>query len=312
MIFCRLKRVPGEVAHADEGESGLLHQSDVAMNLFRRAVDGLIAGADKELTMAEPVRMLGGAWGSALGGAGGKEESTAQKHRGKDGESFQGGFLLLMHCGGKFRCRISGQNGIPEGGHLVISSSTGMNFVSRKICWVGENGVDVGKFYFVVVSLFLRNDSGEHRIIGIDVGIPGLNFRNGRNAGQNHGSVWILLENSTHESLHCLTHPIRWRDAKNIVGSKQNQDDIGIVIFEGGLDRKRRVLLRRAAVQEHADAGTAISLVIRIFHASRESSVVGGISIVFLADKGNGITVVLEHPIKRLSISPLRIFSLRN
>jgi hypothetical protein len=130
LIFCRLKRVPGEVAHADERKAGLLHQSYVAMNLFRRAVDGLIAGADEELTMAGPVRMFGGAWGRALGSAGGKEESTAQKHRGKEGESFQGGFLLLMHCGGKFRCRISGQNGIPEGSHLVIPSRAGINFVS--------------------------------------------------------------------------------------------------------------------------------------------------------------------------------------
>jgi len=75
LIFCRLKRVPGEVAHADEGESGLLHQSDVAMNLFRRAVDGLIAGSDEELAMVRPVRMSGGAWGRALGGAGGRRRA---------------------------------------------------------------------------------------------------------------------------------------------------------------------------------------------------------------------------------------------
>ena len=72
-----------------------------------------------------------------------------------------------------------------------------MNFVSRKIGWIGENGVDVGEFYSVVESLFFRHNSREHSIIGIDVRVPGLNFRNGRNAGQNHGSVWILLENST-------------------------------------------------------------------------------------------------------------------
>src|SRR3981189_3425114 len=99
LIFRGLKRVPGEVAHADEGETGLLHESDVAVNLFRRAVDGLIAGADEELAIARPVRMSGGAWGRALSSAGGKEESTAQKHCGKGGESFQGAFLLLMHCG---------------------------------------------------------------------------------------------------------------------------------------------------------------------------------------------------------------------
>jgi hypothetical protein len=29
-----------------------------------------------------------------------------------------------------------------------------------KICWVGENEVDVGKFYFVAESLFLRNNPG--------------------------------------------------------------------------------------------------------------------------------------------------------
>jgi hypothetical protein len=119
-------------------------------------------------------------------------------------------------------CRSSGQNGIPEGSHFVIPSRAGMNFVSRKICWIGENGVDVGKFYFVVESLFLRNNSGKHSIVGIDVRVPSLNFRNGRNAGQNHGSVWILLENSTHEFLHCLAQTIRWRDTKDIVGSKQD------------------------------------------------------------------------------------------
>jgi hypothetical protein len=34
LILCRLKRVPGEVANADEGEAGLLHERDVAMILF--------------------------------------------------------------------------------------------------------------------------------------------------------------------------------------------------------------------------------------------------------------------------------------
>src|SRR5712664_267845 len=120
----------------------------------------------------------------------------------------------------KVRCRITGQNGIPEGSHLVIPSRAGMNFISRKICWIGENGVDVGEFYFVVESLLLRNNSGEPGIIGIDFCVPGLDFSNGRNAGQNHGGVRISLENSTHECLHCLVHPIRWRNAKDIVGSK--------------------------------------------------------------------------------------------
>jgi hypothetical protein len=99
------------------------------MNLFRRAVDGLITGADKELAAAGPVRMFGGARVRALSGADGKEESTAQKHGGKGCESFQSGCLLLMYCGGKFRCSISGQNGIPESSHLVIPSRAGMNFI---------------------------------------------------------------------------------------------------------------------------------------------------------------------------------------
>jgi hypothetical protein len=46
------------------------------MNLFRRAIDGLIAGADEELAIARPVRMSGGAWGRALGGAGGRRRAV--------------------------------------------------------------------------------------------------------------------------------------------------------------------------------------------------------------------------------------------
>jgi len=97
LIFCRFKRVPGEITHAHEGEAGLLHEPYVAMNLFRRAVDGLIAGADEELAVAGPVRMFGSAWGRALGSTGGKEERGDQKPCGKCEGSLQDGCPFLMH-----------------------------------------------------------------------------------------------------------------------------------------------------------------------------------------------------------------------
>ena len=49
--------IPGQVAHADDIESGMPHDGDVAINLFGRAVDRLIAGAHKELSTAWPGRV---------------------------------------------------------------------------------------------------------------------------------------------------------------------------------------------------------------------------------------------------------------
>jgi len=75
----------------------------------------------------------------------------------------------------------------------------------------------------------LRNDSGEHSIIGIDVRVPGLDFRNGGMLARTTVVFGFCSKIVLTSFSHCLVHPIRWRDAKDIVGSKQNQDDIGLL-----------------------------------------------------------------------------------
>ena len=58
LSFGWFKGVPGKVAHADHGESRLLHQSDILPDLFRRAIHRLVAGSDEKLSLARPIWML--------------------------------------------------------------------------------------------------------------------------------------------------------------------------------------------------------------------------------------------------------------
>ena len=46
--------IPGQVAHPDDVEPGLLHQGDVALDLVGCAVDGLVARPDEQLSRAGP------------------------------------------------------------------------------------------------------------------------------------------------------------------------------------------------------------------------------------------------------------------
>src|SRR5271166_6831413 len=54
-----LKRIPREVAHAHNVESRVLHDRDILIDLLRRTIDRLIAGAHKKLAWTRPIGMSG-------------------------------------------------------------------------------------------------------------------------------------------------------------------------------------------------------------------------------------------------------------
>ena len=52
-----LERIPGKISNAHDIESGMLHDVNIAIDLFRCAIDGLITSPDKKLPGAGPVWM---------------------------------------------------------------------------------------------------------------------------------------------------------------------------------------------------------------------------------------------------------------
>jgi hypothetical protein len=57
LAWLRFERIPGKVAHAHNIEPRTLHDGNVPVDLFRGAVDGLIAGSNEQLPRAGPIGM---------------------------------------------------------------------------------------------------------------------------------------------------------------------------------------------------------------------------------------------------------------
>jgi hypothetical protein len=57
----RLKGIPGEVAHTYQVKAGFLHDGDISMDFLGCTIDRLVTSANKQLTLAGPIGMVGDA-----------------------------------------------------------------------------------------------------------------------------------------------------------------------------------------------------------------------------------------------------------